>query len=465
MYSYQATVLTLKCLADRGTTGIAHRGPVGTVASPLDALPVLVGQRARPQVDRMERADRAVVGPSAVEVLVGGHPDAVLVVAEGEIRVELLACQPEVRRVAGQQEGIEARIDRRLDDGQETVRPAPAVVASPPLAVEVFAHLAGQTHVVGEDAAVLVGSLLPSREVVDHPGAQGLIARVHEGVRHLACRVQVERHVPARRALVHLLDDLGEDVVVSPGRRGRRERDGRQVLERRVVAVEYTSVSSEILGCDHEARSLASGLRGADDAQLWIEVGCERILAGVHARETIRPLALDHRVGLGEPEEVVEEVGLAVVHPVVVAVELALDLTVLGPLPGDRVPHLPGRFVDRFVAADAVEEREVHEGFVRVVGAVHPRPLVAPDEGSVLAGVTRNELVGDGVERRDDLAGEQRPARRNERGVDFDARQLVHESSPSIPDAILYQRYYRISERTSGIGDLNGYRGECPAAH
>jgi hypothetical protein len=34
---------------------------------------------------------------------------------------------------------------------------APAIIAAPPLAVEVFANLPGQSHVVGDDAAIDVG--------------------------------------------------------------------------------------------------------------------------------------------------------------------------------------------------------------------------------------------------------------------------------------------------------------------
>ncbi len=380
----------------------------------------------------------AVVGPSRVEVLVRHHPRATLFVAEREVGVELLAGKPQVRRVAGEHHGVDAGVDGRFDDRHEAVWPAPSVVSAPPLAVEVFTDLAAQPDVVREDATVGVGAFAPPRKVIGHPLPKSFVRRIHERVGHLSCRVQVERHVAPGGALIHLDDDLREDVVVEPWGGCRRERHAGQVFEWRMVTVEHPTVRAEILGGDDHAWPLAAGLRRPDDPEFSVVVGCERVFARVHAGKTIRTLTVDERVRLGEAEEVVEEVRLAVVHPVVVTVELAIDLAVLRPLPGDGIPHLACRLVDGLVAADAVEERQVHERLVWVVRAVHPRPLVAPDQRPVCARVPGDELGGGRVQGGDDLPLEQRPAGSRHLPVRSETGQIgpwcVHQSSPSIFD-------------------------------
>ncbi len=97
------------------------------------------------------------------------------------------------------------------------------------------------------------------------------------------------------------------------------------------------------------------------------------------------------------------------VHPVIVGVELVVDLAVGGELARDRIPEEATALVDVGAAAERVEEGPVVVAFVAVVGAVHAGPLVAPDEGAVLARVA---FLVDGrglVHDVDELALAQRP--------------------------------------------------------
>jgi len=61
---------------------------------------------------------------------------------ERVVDVELLASKREVGGIAGQQQRVEVGIHGRFDDRHEAVRPASAIVTSPPLAVEMLPPLA-----------------------------------------------------------------------------------------------------------------------------------------------------------------------------------------------------------------------------------------------------------------------------------------------------------------------------------
>ena len=81
----------------------------------------------------------------------------------------------------------------------------------------------------------------------------------------------------------------------------------------------------------------AAGKRRADQLADRIIVGGIRILVQIQPGEARRSLTcLPHR-GIRQAEEIKVRVAFAVVHPVVVAVELLVDLSVLGELPGHRV--------------------------------------------------------------------------------------------------------------------------------
>src|SRR3954447_22603797 len=104
------------------------------------------------------------------------------------------------------------------------MRPAPSVVAAPPLASQIFADCPREADVIWQYAVVGVRARFPACDVVRYPAAQRLIAGVQKGVRHLPSGVHVEWYVAAGSALIHFFDDFAEDSVVVPRRCRCRER-------------------------------------------------------------------------------------------------------------------------------------------------------------------------------------------------------------------------------------------------
>ena len=109
--------------------------------------------------------------------------------------VHLLARQVEIGPVAGQQIGVGRRVERGFLQRQKTVRKGPAVAPAVPVASAVFANLARQADVVGQHAAVGLGTLHPSVSVFHYPSAVLFIAGNQEGVSHQRCDGQVGRGV------------------------------------------------------------------------------------------------------------------------------------------------------------------------------------------------------------------------------------------------------------------------------
>lgn len=130
---------------------------------------VLVGQRRIPEVDGVFVERWAVIAPTAVEMTVRHLIRPVDFTPERPVVIELLAGQRQPALIATKQQRIHTGVGDGLDDGHKAVWPTPAVVATPPLAVEVFANLVTEPDVVGDNAAVAHGALLPGRDVVIDP--------------------------------------------------------------------------------------------------------------------------------------------------------------------------------------------------------------------------------------------------------------------------------------------------------
>ena len=235
---------------------------------------------------------------------------------------------------------------------------------------------------------------------------------------------EVERHVAARLAFVDAFEDFGIGGIVRPWGLAAVAVDAGEVLERRQVVVEDFPVGGPVLGGLHVSRTATAGDGGTDEAAFRVPVGRFRVLAIVEAGKAAGALAVLQDARVGEPEEVEEQAALAVVHPVVVGVELAVDLAILGPLPGDPVPDRARTPVDLLAAAERVEQRHIHEPLVGVVRTVHPRPAVAPDQRAIGAGVAVGELDRRRIERGEDLPLEQCPARDRGDGFRGDGRQV-----------------------------------------
>ena len=206
---------------------------------------------------------------------------------------------------------------------------------------------------------------------------------------------QVERHVAAHLAPVQRLQDHGEHGVVVPVGLGHHlaglplgVAGGHvQVVERHRVVGQYPAHRLPVLERVLEARAAAAGDGRADHAPPGVPVVGFRVGSQVHAGEAQRPRAVRLAQRVGQPEVVQVQGRLAVVHPVVVGVELAMDLAVARELTGHRLPQEAAALVQVGGAAQGVEQRPVVIALVAVVGAVHPRPARSPDEAAVGPGV------------------------------------------------------------------------------
>ena len=108
-----------------------------------------------------------------------------------------------------------------------------------------------------------------------------------------------------------------------------------------------------VLGGLAMPRPAAAGDRRADQPPLGVPVRRLGIFAHVHAGEAQRALPVDQHIRDRQARSNRRRVALAVVHPVVVGVELALDLAIFGPLPGHGVPHPARAAVDLLAAAQS----------------------------------------------------------------------------------------------------------------
>ena len=70
-------------------------------------------------------------------------------------------------------------------------------------------------------------------------------------------------------------------------------------------------------------------------------------------------------------------------HPVIVSIELSIDLTVLRELPGDRLPKKSTLFVNLARSSKGVKERPIVITFVTVIRPVHARPFLTPNKSSI----------------------------------------------------------------------------------
>ena len=301
-----------------------------------------------------------------------------------------------MRHVAGHEQGATASHQGWLDDIVRSVRPAPAVVPAPPLAVYQFADDAVGTDIVGHDAIIFGTARLPGLQIIQYPLPVLVFARVEVRVGDQAGGTQVEGYVAAGHALIDLVEYPGEDPVVSP-----------IDLEERVrtVSAFYVFIRSEVPGENgavvvpiglggYKARSFAAVEGRADHAVLGIPVGCQWILASVHGGVAQGAGAVDVVFGIGHGQIVDVGVALGVVEPVEACDEFPFHCAVVGVLIGDGVPLFAGDLVDVLAAAYQVEEGEGEEGLIAVVRAVHARPHRALDQGAVRAGAVLDKGVG-----------------------------------------------------------------------
>ena len=205
-------------LAATGKGQVLWQRPVSILL--LDAVEVLLlatdGVGIHEQSQGLARGVGRVLEPTPITVLVGDHELAVLLAPHLPQLVGLRAEEVEPRGIAGQHGGIATGIAQGLEHDPAAVRPAPAVVAAPPLAVHAFAHLAGGADVVGQQPAVGLGAVHPRLDVVGDPLDVLVVAGVQVGVGDEAGGVQVQRDIAGHHARVHALEDLGEYDVIGP---------------------------------------------------------------------------------------------------------------------------------------------------------------------------------------------------------------------------------------------------------
>ena len=149
-----------------------------------------------------------------------------------------------------------------------------------------------------------------------------------------------------------------------------------------------------------EPRAAAAVDGGAHLPEFGIPVLGLRVLARVHVGEAQGPGPVRLPLRIRQAEVVEVDGRLPVVHPVVVAVEFAMDLAVGRELPGHGVPQHSAPLMQVRRSAQGVEQGPVVIALVPVVRAVHARPPITPDEGAVGARVARlvhaRGLVHDG---------------------------------------------------------------------
>ncbi len=124
-----------------------------------------------------------------------------------------------------------------------------------------------------------------------------------------------------------------------------------------------------------------------------IIIGSRRVFVQIEPRKSLGPLLMLGERGVAEPKKIKVRIRFAMVHPVVVGVELVVDLAVLGELPRDSIPQFLGQGCHVFMSAQGVVQREVVKALVAVIRAIHARPLVAPNDGAVFARVFLDEFA------------------------------------------------------------------------
>ena len=119
----------------KGLLGYRHFLPVEGSSAPLYSLLVFVAQGAKPQVNGMVGIRRPEICPSGIEMFVWGMPHSVDVFAHRKVGVDLLSRKGKIRVISGHEHGVRDYVYDRFDDGDETMGPAPPVVAAPPFSI------------------------------------------------------------------------------------------------------------------------------------------------------------------------------------------------------------------------------------------------------------------------------------------------------------------------------------------
>ena len=304
-----------------------------------------------------------------------------------------------MRHIAGHEQGATASHEGWLDDIARPMRPAPAVVPAPPLAIHQLADDAVGTDIVRHDAIIGGAARLPGLQIIQYPLPVLVFACVEVRVGYQAGGTQVEGYVAAGHALIDLVEYPGEDPVVGPID---LEEWGRTVntfyvFIRSQVSGENGAVVVPIGLGGYKARSFAAVEGRADHAVLGIPVGCQWILASVHGGVAQGAGAVDVVFGVGHGQIVDVGIALGVVEPVEACDEFPIHCAVVGVLIGDGVPFFAGDPVDVIATTQQVEEGEGEEGFIAVVRAVHARPYRALDQGAVRPGAVFDKRVGSAV--------------------------------------------------------------------
>ena len=240
------------------------------------------------------------------------------------------------------------------------MRPAPAVVPTPPLAVHQLANGSLGPNIVGHDAAVGRAALLPRLQIIEHPSFVLVVAGVEIGIGDQAGDTQIERHIAAGHALIDQVEDLGEYFVICPidleervGTVGTRNiLKGCQIVSQDGPVVIPIDLSSD------KARAFAAVERRADHFALSIPIGRQRVGTGVHGGVAQGAGAVDEMCGIGQRQIVDVGIAFGVVEPVKASDKLALDRAVVGVLPGDGVPLFAGDLIDVLAAAQQVKQGE-----------------------------------------------------------------------------------------------------------
>ena len=304
-----------------------------------------------------------------------------------------------MRHVAGHEQGTTASYEGWLDDIARPMRPAPAVVPTPPLAAHQLADDAVGTDIVGHDAIIGGAASRPGLQIIQYPLTVLVFACVEVRVGYQAGGTQVEGYVAAGHALIDLVEYPGEDMVVSPidFEEWVRTVSALYVFIRSEVPGENWAVVVPISSGGYKARSFAAVEGRANHAVLGIPVGCQRILASVHGGVAQSAGAVDVVLRIGHGQIVDVGIALGVVEPVEACDEFPIHCAVVGVLIGDGVPLFAGDPMDALAAAQQVEEGEGEEGLIAVVRAVHARPNRALDQGAVRAGAVLDKRVGSAV--------------------------------------------------------------------
>ena len=364
----------------------ADRAPVvsGPRAQVREPAQVRGGAAVVPERHRHRRHQRVVVEPAAVGVPVR-HEQRRDRDVFAELRVPLRA-QRRVRlgvgldqaladdRVEGGPHQVEEGLvagrggsrqpgDRgRLTDAVPAVRPAPAVVAAVPAAVEPAADHAVRTDVVRKHAAVRGRPLPPGSDVLRDPVLVALLAGQDPGVQHQAGRREVHGGVPGAEPGRH----LACQPRVSLARRRRRPA-GQQPVQRKAVEP-FLVLQPRIVGPVEQASATGIGsvVRAADDLVLGVVVTVRGV--DVELGEPDRPVPPPSR--RRHAQEVQQQQALALVEPVVATLVLVSQQAKLGQLRGDSFPVPLGLRQQIVGTAEEVKLRPVEEGLVEVVGAV-----------------------------------------------------------------------------------------------